>query len=821
MAKTAAERQRERRARIKSDKQLYEQMKQKERERWRERVAQHKVKTVADMSAREVRYRRKHWRDKWKERQANIIVNESNVTDSSLIVTPNSVSRQKERGREVVRRDRAAAYRRIVVLEHKLHTAERTVAKLRKRELRLRNKNKNKDIDSKPESRLTPRKLTTRIMSSPRKTRKTLLLHYSMMTDVRASLSNVSRQHRKIALSVLCATKLVRKHRLQAFMRKSIGISRSAVMTRNAVSKRSSLSELKSETVRNFFEQDTASRMTGGKKDTITRKKQKRQKRFLLEPVSKLHKVFQKEYQHMKISRAAFARFKPFWVQRPSIRDRDTCLCTPHENLRLMYEKLKVLKLIIDKTLSETIAKTVCDVSNKSCMYSECSDCCKNQPTFETSEYSDDHITSWWNWQQVTHIVANGKRVRRTVKKRVSGSIAELKNKFLEQMHSLKPHVFRVTHQTSAARSKRAELAANEVLLHIDFSENWTTKNLSEVQSAHFGSSLRQITLHTGVIYSQCKPVSFCTVSDNYDHGPISVWSHLLPVLRFVKDINSHATVLHIVSDGPTTQYRNRTNFYLCTVIPHLLGFSIWWNFSEAGHGKSAADGVGGTVKRLADARILAGQEIQNAAQLYNCLQDITSVKLFLVDKFIVLSEKVKIPPVPGTMKIHQFTAKCDGTLIYRDLTCYCSNSEDMCDCYPKKVINVCPEDPCTLNVPAESLADPVATSTFNEVELLNIEFHTTDTLNVEDFVMAEVLEADGSTLIDPQLVTETEPSEQSVAEPCDNPPDVDDQAVAAEVLEADGSTLTDPQLVTETDQPEQSVTEQMNTALSTKSFYG
>jgi len=48
-----------------------------------------------------------------------------------------------------------------------------------------------------------------------------------------------------------------------------------------------------------------------------------------------------------------------------------------------------------------------------------------------------------------------------------------------------------------------------------------------------------------------------------------------------------------------------------------------------------------------------------------------------------------KFPAVLGTMKIHSFTAHCDGTLIYRDLTCYCSNSECMCNCYPKKVMNI------------------------------------------------------------------------------------------------------------------------------------
>ena len=93
-------------------------------------------------------------------------------------------------------------------------------------------------------------------------------------------------------------------------------------------------------------------------------------------------------------------------------------------------------------------------------------------------------------------------------------------------------------------------------------------KNLSEVQSAHFGSSLWQVTLHTGVIHSsKYKSLSFCTISDNCDHGPKAVWSHLLPVLRYLQQFHPQASILHIVSDGPTTE----NNMYLCTVSPHAL----------------------------------------------------------------------------------------------------------------------------------------------------------------------------------------------------------------------------------------------------------
>jgi len=138
MAKSAAERQRERRARIRADSNLHEQVKQKERERWRLRVAQHKVKTIADMSAREQRYQRKKWRTKWRERQAmKNRKGSTNCTEAeeSFPVTP-IFSRQKTRGRQLVRRDRAAAYRHIAALKQRLHNAHQTIFKLHKHEQR-------------------------------------------------------------------------------------------------------------------------------------------------------------------------------------------------------------------------------------------------------------------------------------------------------------------------------------------------------------------------------------------------------------------------------------------------------------------------------------------------------------------------------------------------------------------------------------------------------------------------------------------------------------------------------------------------------------
>lgn len=155
---------------------------------------------------------------------------------------------------------------------------------------------------------------------------------------------------------------------------------------------------------------------------------------------------------------------------------------------------------------------------------------------------------------------------------------------------------------------------------------------------------------------------------------------------------------MHIVSDGPTTQYRNRYNFYLASVIPSLLGFQkTWWNFSEAGHGN--ADGVGAAVKRLADRCVLAGMDLPDASALYTTLKPLTTIQLFLVDQFISLSDSLNIPPLPGTMQVHQLLAEPSGQIQYRRWSCCCCQ-RTMCSCIKSKKIYVGDIDKSGIHIP-------------------------------------------------------------------------------------------------------------------------
>jgi hypothetical protein len=74
-----------------------------------------------------------------------------------------------------------------------------------------------------------------------------------------------------------------------------------------------------------FYERYDVSRMTAGKKETVTRKKIKKQRRFLLDTLTNLYLKFKSE-TNVFVSYSQFCKFRPFWVLRPKISDRETCL---------------------------------------------------------------------------------------------------------------------------------------------------------------------------------------------------------------------------------------------------------------------------------------------------------------------------------------------------------------------------------------------------------------------------------------------------------------------------------------------------------------
>ena len=94
-------------------------------------------------------------------------------------------------------------------------------------------------------------------------------------------------------------------------------------------------------------------------------------------------------------------------------------------------------------------------------------------------------------------------------------------------MVSFASHLFRFVHQCRQIRLIKSSMRTNELIMHIDFSENYATKHGQEVQMAHFGYR-HQITIHQGVCYMKGREaLSFVTVSDDNRKTADAVAAHI------------------------------------------------------------------------------------------------------------------------------------------------------------------------------------------------------------------------------------------------------------------------------------------------------
>ena len=58
-------------------------------------------------------------------------------------------------------------------------------------------------------------------------------------------------------------------------------------------------------------------------------------------------------------------------------------------------------------------------------------------------------------------------------------------------------------------------LSSTELVLHIDFVENYCCKLADEIQSFHYGASRNQVTMHNIVAYTANETIAVSTLSDN------------------------------------------------------------------------------------------------------------------------------------------------------------------------------------------------------------------------------------------------------------------------------------------------------------------
>ena len=271
-------------------------------------------------------------------------------------------TRQIKYGKKMMKRKYQHAYRLVVKLHKTNDNLERLKEIYRKRatraEVQLNQKNEEIEIDP--------------IKGSPKKTAFLSPMLLRMVKRIKSA--NVQ----KMVLKDPAMMRYIKKYSLAKCMEKNIGVKlysgplRKAQLGNNEHAKKLKSYQLRKK-IEAFFVDDKNSRITTDKKDTVTFKKVKKQRRVLLDRLDNLHKTFITEVQ--RVSYSVFCKSRPFFVTKPKIRDRESCLCTRHENASLKFQKLRASGVILHNDVIGCLKEIVCDFNNADCCLRKCKTC--------------------------------------------------------------------------------------------------------------------------------------------------------------------------------------------------------------------------------------------------------------------------------------------------------------------------------------------------------------------------------------------------------------------------------------------------------------
>ncbi|XP_052087680.1 uncharacterized protein LOC127724675 [Mytilus californianus] len=400
-----------------------------------------------------------------------------------------------------------------------------------------------------------------------------------------------------------------------------------------------------------------------GKNDKKKTKLGHIQKRVLNDNLMFLHLKFKAETSR-KISFATFCCLRPVHISLTKYISRNKCLCQKHQNMALALKNMKTAGANITLNPDEFIRK-LNDIN----------------PQDIISEIKDDKIM-YEQWKKVD--MADGKKRTKIVQIELSN--AEFVSAVLVQVCEFQQHVSRVRIQYKALTNLKENLPAGNAIVQMDFAENFSSCSADEVQSAYWNSS--SVTLHPVVVYykdgdDKMAHTNYVFVSDDLGQNIGTVYTILQKLIPKIKQNINDLKKIHYWTDSPSSQYRNKTAFYLVSDHQNLFGVDATWNYFETGHGKGPCDRIGGTSKRIADQAIKQGKiVVQDAREYYEHVQvHHTSATYVFVESTDCVKSRLELTeinktlkPVQGTMQIHSVVGVATGEIKTCITSCYCND---------------------------------------------------------------------------------------------------------------------------------------------------
>ena len=340
------------------------------------------------------------------------------------------------------------------------------------------------------------------------------------------------------------------------------------------------------------------------------------------------------------------------------------CVCIYHQNIELMLNSLPLPK----KSEKYWFLKMVtCDNPSDACALSKCSKCPGEiQLRLELEELiGDDEKIGYYQWGKKSD------EDKRCALNLMNDDKDTFLTKFFTQLTYLKRHHYIWQYQRNYFKNLKLNVKENEVIVHVDFAENFTAVYQNEVQSKYFTKD--QVTLHNVVAYFKLNGVnehlSMSVISDHMNHCTAAVHAFLKPIFEHLTSVQPKIDTAIMFSDGSAAQYKNRKNIASLVRFKENFNLNVEWHYSASCHGKGAVDGIGASIKQSARNDSLRGARITNAQELHSWAEKrMKNIKTFLVTSETVLDFEKKFQamihnalPIEGIQSLHCFVPNKNG----------------------------------------------------------------------------------------------------------------------------------------------------------------
>ena len=163
----------------------------------------------------------------------------------------------------------------------------------------------------------------------------------------------------------------------------------------------------------------------------------------------------------------------------------------------------------------------------------------------------------------------------------------DLFDELIKELGTFPSHIFRASWQHKQMALCCTTLTMHEVIMVLDFSENYSCRFQNEVQSALFDH--QEVTLLPVMLYRQAGKARVICISNDPKHNSDVVKTCEDAISQKIEDYGRSFSKWHQFTDSSATQFKGLKAFADIS----LRGNMITCNFFETSHGKSVCDGLG------------------------------------------------------------------------------------------------------------------------------------------------------------------------------------------------------------------------------------